>query len=165
MEESKMNVESLAAHFDAYILQFIEADIQREIDLARSGKGGGNLLAALGLLCYTEFLGGLKRAIFAHGEARKNFDAFFQTLGPAYQELATKVNVYDVFRCGMAHEYLVKQACTVAMLNGEVEPPCGIVETSDRRYVFIVEKYFRDLMVAARALRAQLVPASSPAAS
>ncbi len=47
-------------YFNKYILSpkgFIYCDIKREIDLAREGKSGGKLLAALGLLCYTEFMG------------------------------------------------------------------------------------------------------------
>lgn len=36
---------------------FIYTDIQREIDLVSTKWGSGNFLAALGLLCYTEFAG------------------------------------------------------------------------------------------------------------
>jgi len=39
------------------VFGLIKKDIQREIDLARAGKSGGNFLSALGLLCYTEFMG------------------------------------------------------------------------------------------------------------
>lgn len=50
--------------------------------------GGGNLLAALGLLCYTEFAGklrfGVKRAD-GSDVASANFNQFFDLLGPEYQ--------------------------------------------------------------------------------
>jgi hypothetical protein len=39
------------------VFGLIKKDIQREIDLARAGKSGGNFLPAPGLLCYTEFMG------------------------------------------------------------------------------------------------------------
>jgi hypothetical protein len=42
--------------FDEYVFGFIFGDIQREINLARSRHTAGNLLSALGLLCYTEFM-------------------------------------------------------------------------------------------------------------
>ena len=38
------------------VFGLIKKDIQREIDLARAGKSGGNFLPAPGLLCYTEFM-------------------------------------------------------------------------------------------------------------
>jgi hypothetical protein len=53
--------------FEGYVFGFIKADIGREIYLARladedkvAGRefaGGGNVLAALGLTCYSEYLG------------------------------------------------------------------------------------------------------------
>src|SRR5437899_1268126 len=97
--------------------QFLEAkgfmfsDIEREIQLARADKqtlgslgvnpGGGNFLAALGLLCYTEFGGKLQ---FGHKSASKNFNDFFDLLGTAYNTFRKEHNVYDIFRCGLAHE-------------------------------------------------------------
>ena len=70
---------------------FIFSDIQREIALAKASQceekqqllgalgikpGGGNFLAALGLLCYTEFAGGLKNDDFSRGKAKANFNSF-----------------------------------------------------------------------------------------
>ena len=55
-----MNNKEVERYFNEYILPpngFIFNDIKREVDLARSGDGGGNFLAGLGLLCYTEFMG------------------------------------------------------------------------------------------------------------
>jgi len=68
---------------------FIYSDIEREIQLARATEdpikkeeieklqintGGGNFLAALGLLCYTEFIGKL---IFQRNCPSANFNMFF----------------------------------------------------------------------------------------
>jgi len=119
-----------AAEFRA-AKQFIFNDIEREIELARASEaapqalqaagvrpGGGNFLAALGLLCYTEFGGRLKYNRPGH-------------------------NVYDIFRCGMAHEYMIKRPGAIAMLGAAA--PEGIRLMSDGRFEFIVERYYLDL--------------------
>jgi len=51
-----MNKTEIERYFQEYIFCFIKTDIQREIDLAAKGEGGGNFLVVLGLLCYTEFM-------------------------------------------------------------------------------------------------------------
>ena len=70
--------------FQDYVYGFILGDVQREVDLARRGDGGGNYLAALGLLCYTEVLGGIARGTLAARQGRKNFNEFFRSLGPEF---------------------------------------------------------------------------------
>lgn len=148
---------------------FIFRDIRREIQLAnvsardeskallvRAGiePGGGNFLSALGLLCYTEFGGKLK---YNCKHASENFNRFFDDLGPSYKAFrAAGHNVYDIFRCGLAHEYYVKQTCTIAMLD--TNAPVGIFVHSDGRYWFVVEKYCDDLERAFDALESYLYP-------
>lgn len=135
------------------------SDIHREIELARAvpetlkslgvTPGGGNFLATLGLLCYTEFGGKL---LFGakHKDGRDdssgNFNLFFDLLGPDYQEFRRKHNVYDIFRCGLAHEYYVKKSCSIYIL--EKKPSLGLGIESAGRYFFIVESYARDLIKA-----------------
>ncbi len=78
-----------AAEFRA-AKQFIFNDTEREIELARASEpairaagvrpGGGNFLAALELLCDTEFGGRLK---YNRPTASENFDRFFDDLGPS----------------------------------------------------------------------------------
>ena len=129
--------------------QFIYGDIQREIDLARTGTGGGNLLAALGLLCYTEYLGGLIRGgTFKTKEATRNFNEGFDALGAHYVAFRLKHPVYSIFRCGMVHEYATKKSCEIVMLAGGEEH--GVDEHPDARYEFYlcVEAYFRDFKTA-----------------
>jgi hypothetical protein len=41
-------------------------------------------LAALGLLCYTEVMGGIQRGTLSPGNGRQNFETFFKRLGPDY---------------------------------------------------------------------------------
>lgn len=161
---------------------FAFTDIHREISLARASEseesrvalqcagvetGGGNFLAALGLLCYTEFGGRLKydcRLSDDREHASENFNRFFDEIGSGYRALrAAGHNTYNIFRCGLAHEYWVKKACTIAMLGGGHS--AGIFVQPDGRYVFVVEQYCRDLELAFDALEIHLygsAPAPSP---
>ena len=157
-----------AADFDQ-ACHFISADIERELGLARlNGKGelgipipagGGNLLAALGLLCYTEFAGKLR---FGHKNrdgsdaSRKNFDSFFRLLGPGYASFANAHKVYDIFRCGLAHEYYVKKTCTVNILANGVTDGIGV--DSGGNYFIVVETYFGALKRQLLLLRDHLFP-------
>lgn len=76
--------------------RFIFTDIEREIALADSSekllgrfllrlagvpRGGGNFIAALSLLSYTEYGGRLKNNDFSDSNSRKNFQDFFGDLG------------------------------------------------------------------------------------
>jgi hypothetical protein len=142
------------------------SDIGREVALAQSGNGGGNFLAALGLLCYTEALGRLQnhvRSLSTTGAAR-NFEAFFDELG-AFESVrpykawrcrwedATQRRVYDVLRCGMAHEYLPK-VDTTAEMGGET--PMGVYEEG-QQLVLNVDSYLRDFKSAATRLFAEFM--------
>lgn len=149
---------------------FIFSDIQREISLAdasdrRLGRlflslagvpgGGGNLVAALSLLSYTEYGGRLKNNDFSDGNSRKNFDDFFADLGTGYEQILTQHNVYKIFRCGLAHEYYVKQNCTIAMRSAK--PLSAGIGHDGKQFFFVVEKYFRDFAVAFETLCAKLI--------
>ena len=132
---------------------FMFSDVEREIQLARAGArqlqamgitpGGGNFLAALALLCYTEFGGKLQ---FGVKRPSANFNKFFDALGRDYAAFRATCNVYDVFRCGLAHEYYAKKNCTIAMLS--TGPGPGIGTESTGHHFFIVENYCRDLKTA-----------------
>jgi len=135
---------------------FMFSDVDREIDLAKADgnalqaagvrPGGGNFLATLGLLCYTEFGGKLQFGVKRPNGtdvASGNFNQFFDSIGPDYQSFRARHNVYDIFRCGLAHEYYVKKSCTIAMLAGGPGPGIGIGTSG--RYFFVVESYCRDL--------------------
>ncbi len=148
------------ADFEQAVL-FIFSDIERELQLAKAkaedlahlgiNPGGGNLLAALGLLCYTEFGGKLQ---FGYSKASQNFNAFFDTLGPAYATFRVSHNVYDIFRCGLAHEYYVKKNCTINMFGTVGQPGIGV--DSAGRYWFVVDIYAQDLKRAFQALGKKL---------
>ena len=118
------------------------------------------------------------------GGSRQHFDAFFRELGQPYADLIYQdfINVYDVFRRGLSHEYFVKHTCTIAMLNSmpgslEVNGPrvnagplverapstllnksvdCGLGLLPNGLYYFIVEKYYQDFRVACERLHTEL---------
>ena len=157
-----MSHQEIDDFFKEYVFKFMFSDIQREINLARAQTGGGNFLAALGLLCYTEVLGRIKQENFLGGKvsSRANFNDFFNDIGPAYLSFNQSVNVYDVFRCGMAHEYLVKRNCQIAMLKGNES--CGIGQLPDGSYYFVVEKYYDDFSAACKSLYNKLRARPNP---
>jgi hypothetical protein len=146
---------------------FMFSDLRREIQLANAdpkllaaagiNSGGGNFLAALGLLCYTEFGGKLKFGVKrSNGTdvASTNFNQFFDLLGSGYQSFRKSHDVYDIFRCGLAHEYYAKKSCTIAMFANSPGPGIGIDPSG--RYYFVVESYSRDLEKAYDKLQIEL---------
>lgn len=132
----------------------------RAIRAAKRKRGAPNFLCALGLLCYTEFAGGLDRdQLGVGGQARSNFDHFFQQLGVPYAQLLKDHNIYDILRCGLAHEYYVKHHCSIAMLTNHAagKPDVGVsYESNTDSFVFRVEPYFRDFMAAFNSLEKRL---------
>jgi hypothetical protein len=168
LRQRLMNKKTRISREDYLIARrFIYSDIQRELNLAKcstteEGKnslnkligldGGGNFIAALALLCYTEFAG---RLMVGGNKAERNFNAFFPKLGPEYAAFQKKCNVYDIFRCGMAHEYFIKHTYSkVAMLKKDAT--CGVGIGRDVKYYFCVEIYFEDFKKAFDALDSQL---------
>ena len=138
-----MRPQEVKKYFDEYIFGFIKTNIQREIDLAHVNDSGGNFLAALGLLCYTEFMG--KIVLKGKGSYTKQFKAFFCLMGEDYKQLfdEKEVDVYKIFRCGMANTYFAGD-CDIKMFNNDY--PAGIIIKPEGKYIFIVEKYFEDFM-------------------
>lgn len=123
----------------------IYADIQREVDWVNEGNSAGNFLCALGLLCYTEFFGGVDRGIFNAGESKANFNHFIKQMGQHYTSFLLDHDVYNIFRCGLAHEYYVKHDFTIAIFTKPGRNDVGIDYLyTEKKYVFRVEPYFRD---------------------
>jgi hypothetical protein len=154
------------AILDKYVFTFIENDIGRELHWAnewrkrkrkglpaRSFEGAGNVLAALGLLCYTEFIGEFITGTKGVGSSERNFRAAFCELGPDYRAFAQSVDVYDVYRNGMAHEYATKQWCRVVMFSPARKPVSGVGLKRGRLY-FAVDAYARDLLALSRRIYA-----------
>ena len=96
-----MSVQEVNDFFEKFVYGFILADIEREIAFAKSGleiqgynrsySGGSNYLCALGLLCYTEFMGAIYLGAFKK-PSRTLFDAFFHLMGPGYKAFDKQLN-------------------------------------------------------------------------
>jgi hypothetical protein len=137
--------------FDSYVHNFMLRDVSREIAAAQRGEDAANFLCALGLLCYTEVMG--RWVPGASRGSRNAFEAFFKRLGPSYEQfICSGEDPYDFYRNGMVHTYLAKGRCEVAMLDNPASPvPTGVV-VSGGQYAFVVERYFRDFVVASARL-------------
>lgn len=160
--DQRMNNQEVTRYFDEYILPpkgFIYNDIQRQISRVRSGDSGGNFLTALGLLCYTEFMGTM--VLEGKGSFTKQFKTFFCLMGEDYENLIyeKEIDVYKIFRCGMAHTYFAKD-CDIKMLNDNY--PAGIIIKPDGKYIFIVEKYFEDFMNACKRVYDDMIAEQDP---
>ena len=128
--------------------------MRTELDWAL--RGGAANLAALGLVAYTEFLGGIVTGDLGHQRRNaSNFRAFLPYLGPYYEELASRgVDIYKRVRCGLAHEYFIKGESTIL---SEATAPCGIVSSPDGPTYFIVSVYRDHLFAGARKLRDEIL--------
>jgi hypothetical protein len=160
------NRERVERFFDDYV-RLVLVDVEREIMSARRGNPAANFLCALGLLAYTEVLGGVKRGTMARNQGRKNFDSFFVDLGPEYRRIERTLSaaggegVYGFFRCGLAHQGFFKPpGQTVAMLDGGVG--CGIINAGSGHYTFVVERYYNDFKIAADTLKARKLTQTRP---
>jgi hypothetical protein len=155
---------------------FIASDIGREVSLAKATEtrlgrrrltaagvrlGGGNFLAALGLLCYTEFGGWLRfdeRRKDRKPACGRNFDRFLAYMGKDYRAFGRRYRrLYSIFRCGLAHEYFTKLAgCRIAMIDdGSMMLGLGY-DRRTRLYTLNVERYQQDLLAAFDRLRDEL---------
>jgi hypothetical protein len=187
-----MSKQEVNDFFEEIVYGFILGDIEREIALAKSRlevqgdkrcySGGGNYLCALGLLCYTEFMGAIRLATFEKSP-HNLFNAFFYLMGPAYEEFDKKLSkqpsmhksnkklsVYEVFRCGMAHEYFIKKSGVIFMLSGNTKPcvddestfPCGIGMLDNGQYFFVVEQYYEDFAEACHKVHGEILRKPNP---
>lgn len=164
--------------------EWMRNDIRREIELARASEtpegtsalselgipaGGGNLLAALGLVAYTEALGRLRvwntPPRGRYGSASECFLAFFNRMaGGAYKAWwdgwsgNRGKSVYDVLRNGLVHEYSPKVDAEFWIGGG---PGPGLA-SRDGVLIFRVAPYFRDFCAEQQVVRSELEAMSDP---
>jgi len=170
-------------YFDE-IGDWMKNDIRREIELARVSQspagvraltdlgipaGGGNLLAALGLVAYTEALGLLRiwnrTTPHSCGTPSECFLAFFEKMaGGEYTIWWDKwpgtggKRIYDVLRNGLVHEYRPKVDSEFHIGAAE---DLGLGE-KDGVLIFRVAPYYRHFCAELDALRAELGAMSDP---
>ncbi|MBI4257908.1 MAG: hypothetical protein HY619_03040 [Thaumarchaeota archaeon] len=118
-------IKEIEAFFQKYIFGFIFSDIQKCIVDAKA-----NYVVALSLLSYTDFMGGLITGkLGLEGNSKTNFNAMLETFEwkgdqnyykdfkVSYVEKpgakSKTLGIYEIFRCGLVHEYFVKGDCCV----------------------------------------------------
>ncbi len=133
--------------FKEYVFGFMTHDLERVIARADTGPSE-NVLAALGLLTFTEFMGWFVRRITnvkpVKHEERASFEFFFRRLGPAYAELLDGgLNVYRDFRSSLVHQYAIREAFDVDLPGRRAA--CGIyLDAAGGRYHIACGRYFAD---------------------
>ena len=171
---------------------------KRDIRIQRSVLGklklvnshpNGQVLATLGLMAYTEYVGlfvpDIEKTANQQGviSKRQHFDAFFRRLGPKYQqflqnEAQQQRSVYGWLRSAMVHSYFGNDDCTIAIPNSgpnfevkgnppeSIERPVdvGIGLAPNGNYYIVVEKYYDDFRAACEQLLIDLqnMPPTSP---
>jgi len=163
----------IADFFHTYIEGSIYNDIERCI------KAEASHVVALALLSYTEFIGGLISGNLGKSSATENFGRALKFFPEEYRkinssiqlqyvdrgkQITRKTRIYDVFRCGLVHEYFIKGHVLIHNNpDGHADEHIGIlrkehiiefpVETGlppyPSRYLeFHTNEYFRDFKLA-----------------
>jgi hypothetical protein len=119
-------------------------------DLTVAVEAGANYLAALGLICYSEFLG-RRIAEMRNEPPGTNFDCFkrFVCHYMGYDLGSLAGAVYGSFRDGLVHEYFIKgRETAVATELHQLDPAervAGLAfDPTGGLRVFFVREYFRD---------------------
>jgi hypothetical protein len=157
--------EEFVRQVDAFFTEYIFGYIYRDIEAAINAKA--NYLVALGLVAYTEFMGGLVAGTLGQSRhSKERFYKFFDLLGPAYKSVRQKrevTKVYTNIRCGLAHAYFIDQDSVVKMSADEFwGKSCGIEVGVNGEVYFVVERYWQDFQVAARSYHQDLVTRRDP---
>ena len=138
--------------FEEIIFGFILHDIDAAI------KGKANYLAALGLVAYTEFMGGLVTGKSEKTKDREvRFYSFLSRMGKEYEKVQKPA--WERVRHGLVHGYFIKQDSIVKMTVGDGHgEKCGIeVGENEGELWFIVTRYFEDFKRAVQNYYEQLV--------
>ncbi len=116
-------------YFDKYILGWMRQDIDAALGCQ------ANKLAALGLVTYTEVLGGLRTGDLGDREKNgPNFNAFFGCLGKEYQKLLSgHADIYHKIRCKLVHNYFLGRGS--GFERGRATP-CAVKVKPDGSIVF-----------------------------
>ena len=148
-------VKQILHSFDEYIFGFMRADIDAAI------RGNANYPAALGLVSYTEVLGGLRTGnLGLRNHSSKNFNAFLPYLRKEYLDYARKnIDLYDLVRCGLVHNYFVKGRDSSIWMSASSS--CGIIANAVGSTIVIVDVYRDHLFAGATQFRDEILEGSN----
>jgi hypothetical protein len=118
-------------------------------DLRKAVDHGCNYLAALGMVCWSEFIG--REIARSRGKRLMNFARFelFVSDYMHYDLGGQAHKVYDTFRNGLAHEFAIKGketavATRIYALDSHERVPGLAYDPQQQRHFFFVEEYLRD---------------------
>jgi hypothetical protein len=139
-------ISDINTFFSQYPKGFISNDLQAAI------RGNANYLTALGLVAYTEFMGGMLLNNFT--DPQKKFLSFLKGYFPSdYMKADTdlkaagKKGLYDVVRNGLVHNYFVKLPDTNFIIYMWQRLDCGILyDATKDELKFGVVEYYQDLL-------------------
>jgi hypothetical protein len=158
--------DELETIFRKYVFKFIANDIARQISRAYT-EPSENVLCAIGLMTYTEFLGWIDRRASGvtadpRHENRDCFNHFLRLMGPEYVALMNSgFNVWKIFRNSLIHEYAVRQAIDVFLPARKA--PCGIYrDPTSQRFGLWCGRYFTDFYKAACSVYARQTGRTPP---
>ena len=118
-------------------------------DLHKAVEHDCNYLAALGMVCWSEFIG--RQIAKVRRKRLKNFACFelFVSEYMRYDLGGQGQKVYDTFRNGLAHEFAIKGnetavATRIYALDPQERVPGLAYDPQRERHFFFVEEYLRD---------------------
>lgn len=154
-------VSSDGERIDNFLDTIVHGFMGHDLQVAVEGKA--NFLAAMGLLDYTEILGGLVLGNL-NAAAEPKFEAFLPYLGPCYEEVNRRLKsrkggkkgkgIYS-FRSAFTHTYGFKSAGVIRM-NVDRHGRCGIEFDEAKGWDFCVQQYFLDFRDGVERLRQKL---------
>jgi hypothetical protein len=124
-------------------------------DLNRCVHDGANYLAALGEMCYVDFLGKLMTS--KKNNSKDNFKTFVKAYLPRYANPpAFLENLYQEVRSGLVHSYFPENVNVIAREKVHHGPP-SIWQEKDGKWTISVADFLSEFKVASDALKRDLL--------
>lgn len=127
-------------------ISFAFSDIDNSIEKAKS-----NFLCALGLMCYTEYIGGvIRNKVDIIRESKNNFNTALYRMGAGYEKFdkllveLTAQDTYTMIRCGLVHNYYAKNFIVVSA-DTKDRSSLGLGFNHDNVPGIAIKNYSRDL--------------------
>lgn len=130
------------------MIVFIKEDLKKCIDC------GVNFGLALLLSAYTELFGHLLTGLSGSGSDGKSYNAWLRYMGEPYSKILDGgVDLYGKIRCGLIHEYTIKDNACIFTEKGPaaIEIKDGVIRLNNWEYYqdFIksLDRYLNDIKI------------------